>query len=296
MDFDWTRARAFLASAEEGSFSAAARVLGVSQPTVSRQVAALEQELGLVLFERIGRRLQLTAAGAALAPHVRGMQRSAVAFGLTADGQAETVAGPVSVSCSDVVAGELLAPAIASIVERFPALEIQLVTTNEVSDLTRREADIAVRHVRPEQAELVARRLPDRRAGLFGSPDYLATHGPFQSVDDLGRARLIGFDRAEVMVEAMASFGLSLPASCFSVGVASSLVQRELARRGVGLCFLMTEAGVRDAGLRPVLPEVHLPVALWLVCHRELRTTPRYRVVFDALVAELRAPGGGVPR
>lgn len=285
MDFDWTRARAFLASAETGSFSAAAREIGVSQPTVSRQVAALEDELGLVLFERTGRNLQLTAAGAALVPHVRGMQRSATAFGLAADSQVETVAGPVSISCSDLVAVELLAPAVGSIVERFPALEIQLVTTNAVSDLARREADIAVRHVRPEQGDLVARRLPDRRAGLYGSPAYVEATGPYRTTEDLRRARIIGFDKAEVMVAALARMGLPVHPASFPVAVSSSLVQRDLARRGVGLCFLMTEGG---DDLVPVLPdEVRLPVALWLVCHQELRTTSRYRVVFDALAAEL---------
>lgn len=287
MDFDWTRVRAFLASAEHGSFSAAAQHLGLSQPTVGRQVAALEQELEVVLFERLGRRLTLTAAGEQLVEHARAMGRAAQALELAAAGQAEDLEGRVTISCSDLVAAEFLPPVLAQIRRAFPAIQVDVLTTNDVSDLGRREADIAIRHARPTQPELVGRRILEGSASLYASPEYIERVGPFAEADDLRRAQFIGYDRSPVLAAMLAASGVELGADQVPVVAPSSLVQRALAQRGVGICVLMDRVAGDD--LVAVLPDVvSLPVPTWLVCHSELRTTPRFRVVYDAVAEHLQ--------
>lgn len=285
-DFDWTRVRAFLASADAGSFSGAASVLRVSQPTVGRQVAALEAELDLVLFERAGRGLVLTAAGRQLVEHARDMARSADALSLAADGQAEALEGSVTISCSELVAFELLPAILAPVRRAHPGILIDLVTTNDVSDLARREADIAIRHVRPDTAELIGRKLRDSTAVMWASRAYLAAAGPFRRLEDLQHASFIGYDRSDRMIDTLASLGLPLTQAHFPMVTINSLVQRALAEQGLGICFLLD--GLAGPALVPVLPErIALPVPMWLVCHRELRTSPRFRVVFDALATQL---------
>src|SRR3954447_21314158 len=159
--FDWNRARAFLITAEEGSLSAAARALGLTQPTLGRQVDALEAELGVVLFERVGRGLTLTAGGLDLLEHVRAMAEAADRFALVASGQSQTLEGAVCITASEVISAFLLPPVLAQIRKKHPGIEIKLVATNEVRDLRRREADIAIRSGRPTDENLVTTRLRD---------------------------------------------------------------------------------------------------------------------------------------
>lgn len=293
-DFDWSRVRAFVVAAETGSFTAAARRLGLSQPTVGRQVATLEHELGVQLFERVGRRLKLTAAGQSLLEPAQEMGRAAQRLGLLAVSQTEQLAGPVCISCSDIVGVQLLAPALAAIAQSHPEIALEVLTTNDVSDLSRREADIAVRHMRPTQPELIGRRLVDGQAGMYASAAYLERLGPVGELADLQRARFIGFDRSELMVAFLATQGLELTHAHFPLVTASSVLQVELAHRGVGICFLSRLLARGHPGLRPVLADrIELPVPIWLVCHRELRTTARFRVVFDTIAAHLSAVVGG---
>lgn len=285
---DWSPVRAFVTAAEKGSFTAAAAELGVAQPTVGRQVAALEQSLDLVLFERVGRGLRLTAAGEALLEPARAMRTAAMRLSLRAVAQTEEPVGRVCISSSDIVAHQLLAPVVASLVDSYPEIAIELVTTNEISDLVERDADIALRHVRPVQPELIGRRLRDGSAGMYATRDYLGQLGRVEGLSDLRSARFIAFDRSERMVEHLRGCGLEVSQSHFPVATASSLVQVELARQGVGICFLSRLLAVGHPDLHPVLPErLQLPVPIWLVCHRELRTTPRFRVVYDAIATHL---------
>ena len=186
LGFDWNRARAFLVTAQEGSFSAAARALGQAQPTLGRQVAALEEELGVALFERIGHRLVLTETGAQLAEQVRAMNDAAMRFSLIAAGQSQTIDGVVRLAASQAVSGHLLPPVVESLRKRHPGLEVEIVVSNTTSDLRQREADIAVRHVRPEGPDLVARLVKERSgAHLYGSAAYLKRIGnPTGAIDD----------------------------------------------------------------------------------------------------------------
>jgi len=288
--FDWNCARAFLATAEAGSFSAAARRLGLSQPTLGRQVASLEEELGVTLFERVGNKLALTATGLDLVEQVRAMSEAATRISLIAAGQTQTVDGLVRLAASEVVSAYLLPPVVADLRERYPGIEIEIVVSNKPSDLKRREADIAIRHARPEGEELVGRLVKERSlAHLYAAPSYLKRIGDPETPEALAaRGEVIGFDETDTLKKGLRALGLPFPDESFPVRTENHLVQWELAKRGVGMCVMMEEVGDQEPSLRRVLPSVFPGVAFptWLTSHRELKTSRRIRVVFDR-VAEM---------
>lgn len=288
-DFDWNRARALLVTAEEGSYSAAARVLGTTQPTIGRQVAALEAELGVTLVQRVGRGLELTEAGLDLLEHLRVMGEAARNVALTATGRSQTLEGLVRITASESLCAFLLPPLVAKVRAEHPGIELDLVATAEVSDLRAREADIALRNFRPTDPELTARKVREDRAWLYGTPAYLEQIGPITTADDLARADLIAFDRTSVMVEHLRGMGASLTAANFPIATGNHLVQWALCRAGVGLCFMMEEVGDAEPAVEripPVLPP--LPVPLWLTTHRAVHTSRRLRAVFDVLAEGLQ--------
>jgi DNA-binding transcriptional LysR family regulator len=298
--FDWNRARAFFVAAEEGSFSAAGRALGIAQPTIGRQVAALEEELGVVLFERIGNALELTATGLDLLEHVRAMSDAATRVSLTATGQSLSVDGSVCITASELIAAHVLPPILGRIRRAHPGIEIEILASNSARDLRRREADIAVRNFMPTQPELVARKIADRSARLYAAPAYLEQIGNPTSPAELSRADFFGFDRTDLMIKGLRALGLELTPRNFPIITENHLVQWELAKQGVGICIVMDEVGDREPRVRRVLPDLPpIPVPVWLATHRELHTSRRIRVVFDLLADELRrsAPSktGDVP-
>ncbi len=292
--FDWNRARAFLVTAEEGSFSAAGRALGVAQPTVGRQVAALEEELDVLLFERVGHGLELTATGLDLLEHVRTMGEAAGRVSLVAAGQSLSLEGSVCISASQITATFSLPPIIADLRAEHPGIEIELIATNETSDLGRREADIAVRAFRPKQPDLIARKVKDGHARLYATPEYLASLGDPSTPEELSRANFLGFDRSDAMLKGLNALGLSLTEESFPVLSGNQLVQWELAKRGVGVAIMMESIGDAEPLVRRALPGLPpFPVPMWLTTHRELSTSRRLRVVFDRLFEGLReAPLG----
>lgn len=288
--FDWNRARAFLVTAEEGSFSAAARALGSTQPTIGRQVAALEDELGVALFERVGNHMELTAAGLELVDHVRQMGDAAMRVSLAATGQSTGIDGTVCITASELISAYLLPPVIERIRTEHPAIEIELVVSNSARDLRRREADIAIRNFQPTQPELYARRVAESAGRLYATPGYLASIGHPACPDDLSRADFFAFDRSDAMLKGMKAMGLDLSSDNFPIVTENHLVQWELCKHGLGICIVMEEVGDAEPTVQRVLEDLPpYPVPLWLVSHRELRTSRRIRVVFDLLAQGLAA-------
>ena len=288
MNFDWNRARAFLISAEEGSFSAAARAMGSTQPTVGRQVAALEQALGVTLFERTGSRLALTPTGLSLLSHVRAMGEAAIGFSLAATGQAESIAGTVCITASESIAAFLLPPILSTLRQAHPGIELELSVSNDSRDLQRREADIAVRNFRTQQPDLIARKIRDITAHFYAAPSYIARVGPLETAADLARAELFAFDRSDTMIDGLQALGIPVKREQFTIVTGNHLVQWALCKQGAGVCMMMDDVGARDPDVVPVLrdlPPLQLPI--WLVCHRELRTSRRMRLVLDWLAAGL---------
>ena len=282
--FDWNQARAFWVTAEEGSYSAAARALGTAQPTVGRQVAALEEALGVALFERVGRGIALTAAGLDLLEHVRAMGDAAARVSLTAAGQAMALEGVVCITASEVIAAHLLPPIIARVRAAHPGIEIEIVASNAAQDLRQREADIAVRNFRSRDPELIARKVHDSGARLYAAPAYLERLGGVRAPEDLARAEIFGFDRTTMMVDGLKALGVPVTAASFPIVTSNHLVQWELAKQGLGICVMMEEVGEREPRVRRVLDALPpLPVPVWLVTHKEVETSRRIRVVFDLL-------------
>jgi DNA-binding transcriptional LysR family regulator len=290
VSFDWNHARAFFVVAEERSFSAAARALRLSQPTVGRQVAALEEELSIALFSRVGNALHLTEAGADLVEHVRAMSDAATRVSLVATGQSLALEGSVCITASELISAYLLPPIVGRLRAEHPSIEIEIVASNAARDLRRREADIAIRNFKPTEAELVARKIDERVAYAYATPEYLARLGHPRSVADLSHADFLAFDRTERMIGYLEKMGVPLTAKNFPIVSENHLVQWELAKAGVGICFVMSEVGDAEPKVRRVTPDFPpIPVPMWLVAHRELATSRRIRVVFD-LLAEALTP------
>ncbi|MBV1903876.1 MAG: LysR family transcriptional regulator [Marinosulfonomonas sp.] len=286
--FDWNRARAFLVTAEEGSLSAASRALGMTQPTLGRQVSALEKELGIVLFERVGRGLTLTPSGLELLDHTRAMGEAASRISLTASGQSQSIQGSVCISASEVDAAFRLPPIIAKLRHLQPGIDIEIVASNAESDLRRREADIAIRNYRPKQPSLIARKLRDIDGRLYASGKYLETLGYPEYPEGFANADFIGFDRSEQLIEALKLFGLSLTQRNFPIVSTSHLIQWEHVKQGAGIGIMSQDIGDKEPQVQQVLPQLDpLVVPVWLVCHREVHTSRRVRLVFDLLAQEL---------
>lgn len=287
-DFSWDRARTFLAVADAGSFSGAARALGSTQPTVGRQVAALEAELGVLLFVRVGNLLQLSEAGVDLVEHVRTMAQAANRVALTATGRSQAVEGLVRITASQLICAYLLGPAVQRLRREHPGIQLELVAANDLRDLERREADVAVRNVAPTQPELVARKVAVRRAGFYATPGYLASVGDPVDPADFARAEFLGFPPVSRMLPFLAARGLPLTERNFPVLTEDHLVQWALCRAGYGICAVMEEVGDADPAVVRVLPLMEpFPVPLYLTAHREVQSSRRMRVVVDVLAEAL---------
>jgi len=288
ISFDWNQVRAFLAAVEEGSFSAAARALGLTQPTLGRQVAALEKELGVVVFERGRRPITLTQSGLELLEHVRDMGEAANRISLTAAGQSQSIEGQVSISAGDIVSTHFLPPILKRLRDLAPGIEVDVISSNAVSDLTRREADIAIRHVRPEQPDLIAKLIQQSTAHLYASLSYLDVRGRPATPRDLAGADFIGYESPERMMAVLNPLGLSLTKSNFKLTSTSGLVIMELVRQGLGITIMPKEFASLESDFECVLPQfAPIPVQTWLVTHRELHTSRRIRLVFDVLAEAL---------
>jgi len=286
--FDWNRARAFLVTVEEGSLSAAARALNMAQPTLGRQVTALEQELGVTLFERVGRGLQLTQSGLDLVEHVRAMGEAANRLSLTASGQSTSIEGSICITATEVMAAFGLPPIIQKLRRMEPGIEVEIIASNSTSDLKRREADIALRAFRPTQPDLIAKRLGDTRFHLYASPRYLQQLGKPTSPDDLKSAEFVGFDRTDRLIAALNERGFNLAPRNFPIISENHLVQWELVKHGVCIGVMLDDVGDAEPLVERVLPGIEPFIGeLWLVAHRELKTSRRVRMVFDFLAAEL---------
>lgn len=292
MSVDWNRARAFLATAEAGSLSAAARKLGLTQPTLSRQVAALEAELDATLFERVGKKLMLTETGETLLEHVRAMGEAALAMTLAASGRAQAIEGRVSISATDAYAAYILPGIVERIRREVPQVTLVIVSCNSLSDLRRREADIAIRHVRPEGDDLVGKLVHQSAARFYASQSWVARHGRPASVRDIAPDDLIGFEETERFAEHLRGIGVRATGDGFRLVSENSVVVWELVKRGLGIGAMLREIAGRTEGIVELFPDAEpIEVPVWLVTHRELRTSRRIRLVFDMLADQLAEIG-----
>ncbi|MDG2045310.1 MAG: LysR family transcriptional regulator [Maricaulis sp.] len=286
--FDWNQIRAFLATVEEGSLSAAARALGQTQPTLSRQITALEKSLGVTLFERGHRSMDLTGPGLELMDDVRAMGEAAGRISLTASGRSQAIEGEVTITATNMMATYFLPPVLAALREEAPQIEIEIIASNDVRDLKKREADIAIRHARPEQPDLICKLLRETQGQLYASKQFLEQHGRPQTVEELAKLDFIGFEQNDLVIAAFAEIGLMLTPASFRLSSGSGTVTLELMRRGLGVGMLTRDIADFHPELELALPSLpSIPVPVWLVTHRELHTSRRIRLVFDRLADAL---------
>ena len=286
----WELYRSFLAVSRHGSLSGAARSLRLTQPTLGRHVDQLEQALATPLFTRSPHGLISTETALGLIPIAEAMESAAEAMARAASGKVDEIAGAVRVTASDIVGAEVMPAILAEFADRHPAIAFELHLSNRTEDLLRRDADIAVRMIRPTQAGLVARRLGETVLGLHAHRRYLDAHGEPHSLADLARHRLIGFDRDLTAVKAIEGSGVALTREMFSLRTDNDLAQLAAIRAGYGIGACQIGLARRDPDMVRVLPEAFaVPLETWLVMHEDLRASLRVRRLFDHLVEGLRA-------
>ena len=290
---DWTLLRSFLAVADHGSLSGAARALRLTQPTLGRHVRQLETQLRAKLFTRSARGLLPTEAANELLPHARLMASTAAALERAASAGAGVDRGTVRISASEIVGAEILPPLVAAFRRTHPLVEVELVLSNRNENLLQREADIAVRMVRPTQQQLVARKIGDVPIRLFAHRSYLKRRGLPAAPEDLIGHDLIGYDRIPAVFE---GGGLEALRPQFRLRSDNDLAQVALLRAGAGIGGMQVQLGARDRSLVAVLHRhVELPLEMWLVMHGDMRESRRVRRMYDFLDAGLRAHVRGRP-
>lgn len=286
----WDLYRTFNAVLAEGSLSGAARALGLTQPSIARHIDALEQALGTPLFLRTARGLSPTDAALELKPFANLMASTSAALLRTAEGRSGEVDGTVRISASEVV-GIIHLPAILTrLRQRYPKLTIELSLSNAVDDLLKRQADIAIRMIRPEQQALLAKRVGAFPVGFHAHKDYLARRGTPRSMDELKHHDLIGYDVETPAIRAFAERHPGLDRSTFALRVDSNIAHLTMIRAGFGIGICQTIIADAEPDLVRVLPDAfNEDLETWVVMHEDLGANTRCRAVFDALVAELSA-------
>jgi DNA-binding transcriptional LysR family regulator len=289
---DWNLLRAFVAVVEQGSLTRAAEQLGSSQPTLSRQLAALEAIAGAPLFERTARRLVPSAQARAMAEPAARMLAAAQACALAVAAPAEQLAGTVRLTASEVVSAHVLPGMLLRLARAHPEIQIELVASDELDNLLEREADIAVRMVKPTQGALITRHLADWPLGLYAHRDLLAALGGPLTIERLGEVRKVGFDQSMQMIDGFRRAGFEVDRRFFEFRCDSQLVNFEAIRAGLGVGVALVPLADAQPQLVRVLPELTQPLLpllpVWLTAHRELRHSRRLRVVFDGLAEALR--------
>jgi DNA-binding transcriptional LysR family regulator len=288
--FDWSLVRSFLAVLEKGSLLAASRHLQLSQPTIGRHVAELESQLGLVLFDRNGRGLLPTEAAYHLAESARIMQSGADQLARNVMGADLGASGTVRITASQPVSCYVLPPLLAQMRLSLPDIQVELVASNEVSNLLRREADIAVRMVQPQQASIIARRVGKVTLRACAHQDYLRRRGVPRQPNDLLAHDLIGGDRNDDTLKGFAAQGLVVGREQFAFRADDLIVVWQAVRAGLGVGFVSEYLIRSDPAVIPVLPKLKIqPLPVWLAVHKEIRTSKRIRAVYDFLADALPA-------
>lgn len=286
---DWSLYRSFLAVLREGSLSAAARTLGLTQPTLARHIDALETAVGFELFVRSQQGLAPTEGALELKPYAESLAATTAAAMRAASGLGRSTRGTVRVTASEIVGAEVLPPILTSLRERYPELEIELVLSNAVDNLLRRDADIAVRMVEPAQDALVVKRLGSVTLGLYAHRRYLDRAGVPRTIEDLPRHSLIGFDRETPAIRSLRQHARGFEHVHFAFRTDSDIAQLMAIRAGFGIGVCQVAIARRSPDLKRVMAtEFALKLGVWLAMHENLRSTRRCRAVFDGLANGLK--------
>lgn len=285
---DWSLVQTFLAVAETGSLSAAARKIGTSQPTLGRHIKALETQLGATLFHRQARGFALTDTGSALIEPAKAMRDAMQQIALRAAGEQQSLKGTVRITASIAVSAFHLPDIIADLRNAEPDISVELVPSDETGNLLYREADIAVRMYRPTQLDLVTKHVGDLELGVFAAKSYLQTNG-YPTPDTIWTHAFVGYDRNSTILEGMRGSGLNIDREFFQTRCDDPLVYWQLVRAGCGIGFAQNKMGQGDPLVEPLEVDFPLPtLPIWLTAHEAMRQTPRVLRVWDALSDHLK--------
>ncbi|MBK5437034.1 LysR family transcriptional regulator [Pseudomonas sp. TH32] len=289
---NWDDARVFLAVCRESTLRGAARVLGVDQATVGRRVNALEKSLNATLFLRTSEGYALTAVGEAALQSVENMERSALDLERQVLGLDDRLTGTVRVTTTDSLAIDFLIPAIARLHDAHPDVRVQMDASTQFLNLAKREADIAVRNTRPDNPDLIARRIARWPVGLFASQGYLDRHGEPEPGSLFEGHDLVVYQPHLHSQKDLTLVSEPLGRGRIVAALSSSLLVRRSIAAGLGIGEIPLISGERD-GLVRLWPDRTrpLPYDVWLVTHADLRHTARVRVVIDEIVAGFAGMG-----
>lgn len=286
----WELYRTLLAVVREGSLSGAARALGLTQPTVGRHIDALEAALGSALFTRSQGGLTPTEGALALVPHAEAMESASAALIRAASGDAEEARGTVRLTTSDIIGVEVMPKILASFREAQPKIDVELLLSNRQENLLRRDADIAVRMVRPEQDALIARKIGDIPVLLYAHRRYVERHGLPASIDDFEGHTLIGYDNRPAYIRKLIEEGYPAAQDAFGIRTDNEVAQLALMRAGVGIGGAQMQLAMHNSDLVPVMHNaIRFPMEMWLVMHEDLKASRRVRLLFDHLTEHLGA-------
>jgi DNA-binding transcriptional LysR family regulator len=284
----WELYRSFLAVMREGSLSGAARSLGMTQPSLGRHIRELEEALGASLFARSPQGLAPTDLAHELLPHAQAMASASAALRRAASQQQNTVAGVVRIAASVMIGAEVLPPILAAFRQQHPGIVIELSLSNTPEDLLRRDADIAIRMMRPTQEALVARRIGKIALGIFAHRRYLEANGRPKNVADLARHALIGYDTETAYIRSVRPAGLPYAREYFALRTDNDPAAMAAIRAGYGIGICQVGIAQRDPDLVQLLPgQFVLDMETWVVMHEDLRRSVRVRTLYDNLCAAL---------
>lgn len=290
---DWALWRSFLAVAETGTLSAAARQLNSSQPTIGRHIDALEQSLGLILFERTLQGFKANETALRLGEQVRNAQQALGEARNIAEGQSQDLSGTVRITASEVTGHYILPQMLVKARQAYPAIELEIVPSDSPENLLMREADIAIRMFRPTQLDLITKHVGDAPVCACAHQSYLDRKGTLTNGADLAGHDLIGFDRSDIILDGARQLGWNLNRHDFALRTDSQTLGWELIKSGLGIGFAQTNLVEETDGMVPLLPNLNIPaLPIWLTTHQELFTNTRIRAIYDLLSDQLSAKFG----
>ena len=285
---DWALWRSFAAVVADGSLSAAARRIGYSQPTLGRHIEALEQQLGLTLFDRTLQGLKPTETALRLYQSVAAAEAKLAEAALVAEGSTGALEGTVRITASTVVTHYVLPALLRPIRDEFPAIAVEIVPSDSIENLLLRESDIAIRMFRPTQLELIAKKIGELPIVATAHASYLGAHGTPATTDELAGHSLIGMDKSDLITSAAKTLGFDLKRTDFALRTDSQTGAWELLKAGLGIGFAQSGLVADTPGMRVLLPMIRVPpLEVWLTTHRELFLSPRIRAIYDRLAAGL---------
>ena len=292
---DWDKLRVFHAVAEAGSFTHAGELLHLSQPAVSRQVAALERSLSLVLFHRHSRGLILTEQGETLYATARDVYAKLAMTEANLSGGRDRPEGPLTIATTNAFGTIWLTPRLRAFYQLYPGIELKLKTSDDTIDLAMREADVAIRMGTPTQPDLIQRHLMTVHSHIYAAPSYLEEFGPIESADDLLTQRLIVYGEGPLSDIASPNWLLRRSGEAESrhrvVLEANSIycILRAV-ESGLGISALPDYVARERPNIRQILPELQGPsFDAYLVYAEELRHNKRIGVFRDFLLSQVAA-------